>query len=107
MEIKQIQSLITQEKYRFTFHAELERDADLITGQEIKESLLSPKAKIIEDYPNDPRGPSCLILGFTEADLPIHLVCGVGDSEVLIIITIYRPDSDEWIDWQIRKEKEL
>ncbi len=105
MDIEQIKNLAVQRKYRLTFHAEVERDADEITGREIEEALLSPETKIIEDYPNDPRGHSCLILGFTKENFPIHIVCGMGEPEVLVIITVYRPDPGEWIDRQIRKEK--
>ena len=105
MDIERVKNLVVRKEYRFTFHAELERDSDQITAREIEESLLSRESKIIEDYPNDPRGPSCLILGFTKEDLPIHSVCGMWEPETLVIITVYRPDPDEWIDWQIRKEK--
>ena len=66
MELKQIMSLINQKDYRLTLHAEFERDADQITVEEIEEALFSPEAKIIEDYPNDPRGHSCLVLDFTK-----------------------------------------
>lgn len=105
MDIEQIKNLAAQKKYCLSFHAEIERDADLITAREINETFLSPEAKIIEHYPNDPRGSSCLVLGFTKENLPIHIICGVGEPETLVIITVYRPDPDEWIDWQIRKEK--
>lgn len=108
MDIEQIRSLIARREYRITLHAEIERDADQITVQEIEEALLSSKAKIIEDYPNDPRGSSCLVLGFTKKqNLPIHIVCGMREPNNLVIITVYRPEPDEWIDWQIRKEKKL
>lgn len=73
--------------------------------QEIEEGLLSSETKIIEDYPNDPRGHSCLVLGFTKGNQPIHIVCGIQEDKILVIVTVYRPDIDEWIDWQIRKEK--
>lgn len=102
MDLQQIQSLIMQKKYYLTSHAEVERDADQIKLQEIEEALLFSMCKIIEDYPNDPRGPSCLILGFTKKDLPIHTVCGIGE-DVLVLVTIYRPDPDEWINWEKRK----
>lgn len=104
MDLKHIKNLVIQRKYRLTLHAEIERDAEMITLQEIEEALLSKEAEIIEDYPNDPRGPSCLMLGFTKENSPFHIVCGVGDQETLVIITVYRPDADEWIDWRIRKE---
>lgn len=103
MNITQLQYLITQKKYRITSHAEEERDADQIKFQEIEDALLSNECKVIEDYPNDPRGPSCLILGFTKQNLPIHIVCGMKEEDIVILVTVYRPDPDEWINWEIRK----
>ena len=103
MAIEQIQKLIQERKYRLTLHAEIERDADQITLQEIEEALLSSNCEIIEEYPNDPRGESYLILGFTNENKPIHFVCGSREPDVVIIITIYRPDPYKWVDWRIRK----
>jgi hypothetical protein len=70
MLIEDIKKLIQERKYRLTSHAEAERDADKITLHEIEEAILSSGSKIIEDYPNDPRGHSCLILGFTPLESP-------------------------------------
>ena len=36
--------------------------------------------------------------------LPIHMVCGHLSEEEFILITIYRPDPEQWIDWHTRKE---
>jgi hypothetical protein len=52
---------------------------------------------------NDPRGHSCLALGFTEKRKPIHILCGLREGEVLIIITVYRPDPKEWVDGEKRR----
>ena len=102
--IEFLQAKVRQKKYRLTIHAEKEREADQITQREIEESILSTQCEVIEDYPTDPRGPSCLVLGFTHASLPIHMVCGHLSEEEFIVITIYRPDPEQWIDWRIRKE---
>jgi len=51
--------------------------------------------KVIEDYPEDKRGHSCLVYGKTEQDSDLHIVCGIGD-EMLWIITVYEPDPEEW-----------
>jgi len=101
---EQIRFLVKERKYRLTLHAENERDADQITLEEIETALLSSKGEVIEDYPNDPRGSSSLILGFTAQDQPIHILCGMKDPTLLIIVTVYRPNPDKWINWQIRKE---
>jgi len=99
-----IQEKVRGRLYRLTFHAETEREADRITIQEIEQALLSERCQLIENYPDDPRGASCLLLGFTEQGLPIHFVCGISLPDMLIIITVYRPDPEQWVDWRIRKE---
>ena len=104
MLIGDIKKLIQGKKYRMTSHAETERDSDKITLHEIEEAILSSGSKIIEDYPNDPRGHSCLILGFTEKRKPIHILCGLREKGMLIIITVYRPDPQEWVDGEKRRE---
>ncbi len=103
MLIDNIKKLIYEKKYRITLHAETERDADELTLSEIEEAMLTQDSKIIEDYPNDPRGHSCLILGFTKKQRPVHILCGVSEKEMIIIITVYRPDPEEWISWEKRR----
>ena len=72
-----------------------------IRAQNIEEAIAN--GAIIEDYPDDPRGPSCLILGHS-GERPIHAVCGRVDSDEILIITAYQPDPDEWeSDWTTRK----
>lgn len=51
--------------------------------------------ELVEDYPEDPRGHSCLLLGFGANDRPIHVVCSPKD-DYLAIITAYVPDADKW-----------
>ncbi|MBN1942181.1 MAG: DUF4258 domain-containing protein [Phycisphaerae bacterium] len=53
------------------------------------------KGKVIEDYPGDVRGHSCLLLGFGDEKRPIHVVCAPKE-EFLAIITTYLPDRTEW-----------
>lgn len=60
---------------------------------------------IIEDYPNDPRGPSCLIHGVSHEGRPIHVVCGTTSNDEILIITAYEPSVEEWeLDWRTRKK---
>lgn len=51
--------------------------------------------EVIEDYPEDARGSSCLMLGFGQDDRAIHIVCAPKD-EYLAIITVYLPSPDQW-----------
>jgi hypothetical protein len=67
----------------------------LITTSEIHSVV--EHGEIIEDYPEDVRGHSCLMLGYGEDNRAIHVVCSPKD-EYLAIITAYLPDEDEWSD---------
>jgi hypothetical protein len=64
---------------------------------------VSYKGAIIENYPDDIRGHSCLMLGFSDGR-PLHVVCAPKD-DYLAIITAYPPDSQEWVD-DFKKRKE-
>lgn len=53
--------------------------------------------EVIEDYPEDRRGHSCLMLGFDERGRALHVVCA-PKAEYLAVITAYRPAADLWSD---------
>jgi len=57
--------------------------------------MVLDKGEIIEDYPEDPRGHSCLLLGKGTFERPVHVLCAPKD-EYLAIITAYLPDEEEW-----------
>ena len=78
MDIEWIRQQIRSENYEFSGHAEDERQNDRIQIAEVEQALLS--GEVLEDYPNDPRGPSCLVLGHGNQDYPIHVVCGQTPS---------------------------
>ena len=50
--------------------------------------------EVIEDYPDDVRGHSCLIAATCEGR-PIHVVCAPKE-DYLAIITAYIPDDEQW-----------
>jgi hypothetical protein len=81
---------------------QMARPERMIRRQEIRNVV--EHGEIIEDYPNDVRGHSCLMLGFGFDRRPIHVVCA-PKSEYLAIITAYLPDPDEWSDdYRVRKK---
>ncbi|MBI4285166.1 MAG: DUF4258 domain-containing protein [Chloroflexi bacterium] len=65
--------------------------------------MLVAASKVIESYPEDLRGRSCLVLGFTKEGNPLHMVCGLVADE-LIVITVYRPDPRHWLHWRLRRK---
>jgi hypothetical protein len=72
---------------------QMSRPDRMITTKDVEHAIVT--GEIIEDYPDDSRGHSCLILG-TGLDLrSIHVVCAPKD-EYLAIITKYLPDPAQW-----------
>ena len=65
----------------------------MITPEEVRHIVMH--GEIIEDYPDDTRGPSCLLLGLGEQDRTLHVVCAPKDG-YLAIITAYSPEAGEW-----------
>ena len=96
MDVEKIRRLVVLGKYELSKHAERERENDMIYMWELEDALRA--CEIIEDYPDDPRGTSCLTLGFSGAK-PIHAVCALkADPEELLLITVYDPSKrlEKW-----------
>jgi len=102
MDIEIIQSKVRAGKYTISFtHTEKVRER-MIELKELEEAMLN--GRIIESYPDDSRGPSCLILGFRRGHKPVHVVCGNLEEDEILIITAYEPHPQEWErDWKTRK----
>ena len=61
------------------------------------------EGSVVENYPDDPRGHSCLILGLGDNKRPIHVVCA-PKSDYLAIITAYLPSRRQWkTGWRTRR----
>jgi uncharacterized protein DUF4258 len=98
MDIHEIRQLIRQGVYEFSMHAQQERLAEDLDVTEIEEAIT--QGEILEVYPDDPRGESCLILGYAGVK-PIHAVLGWAKSggewkRILRIITVYLPQLPKW-----------
>ena len=100
---REIAHAIRGGSYRFTAHAEHEREVDSIYVSEIEKAFGLARPEILEDYPEDPRGHSVLALGFTRAGKPLHAVIGISNSGIAILVTIYRPNPRSWDNWRRRK----
>ncbi len=81
-------------KILFLTHAvrQISKPDRMILTKEIR--YIIENGEIIENYPNDIRGHSCLIFGFC-TDRPIHVVCSPKE-DYLAIITAYLPNKEDW-----------
>ena len=64
MSFDEIKQQIREGRYEVSIHAQQERLEDDLDLEEIKSAVL--QRDLIEDYPTDPRGPSCLVAGLEE-----------------------------------------
>jgi hypothetical protein len=96
--IRELRSKIADGLFEFSEHAVDPSIMRHVSVQEIREAFAN--SQIIEDYPNDKYGPSCLILGFTLADRPLHILCSHPSRPLVKIVTPYEPDPDLWLDFR-------
>lgn len=95
MEFRQLIRDRASQRILFLPHAvrQMSRPDRMISTADVRSVL--GEGEIIEDYPEDTRGHSCLLLGRGRNERPIHIVCAPKD-EYLAVITAYIPDEAQW-----------
>jgi len=101
--IDDIKQKVAVGQYEYSKHAVDQTIKRYIAVYEVVEAIAS-QSLIIEDYPDDKYGPSCLIFGITEAGRPLHIQCSYPDRPLVKIITVYEPDKNLRIDYMIRRK---
>lgn len=100
--IDEIRIKVKNHQYEFSKHAVDQSIIRDISVTEVEDAI-GRRSEVIEDYPEDKYGPSCIILGFTKEGRPLHVQCSYPSRPLVKIITLYQPDPDLWIDFRIRK----
>jgi len=100
--VDEIRNKILRQEYEFSKHAVDQSIVRDISVTQL-ERALSNQSELIEDYPDDKYGPSCLILGFTDNERPLHIQCSYPERRLIKIITLYEPAPEFWVDFRIRK----
>ena len=80
---------------RYSGHGLIQMGVRGIDPVELETALSLEETEIIEDYPSDQRGPSCLVLTHT-GGRALHVTLSYSPEPT--VITAYWPDSrpDEW-----------
>lgn len=99
--IDQLRSKIRENQFELSKHAVDQTILRHITIGELQKAIAG--GEIIEDYPDDKYGPSCLILGFTLAGRALHVQCSYPSRGLVKILTVYEPDPAHWIDFKVRR----
>jgi hypothetical protein len=88
-------------RYEYALHAVDQSILRRITRAEVEEAIAA--GEVIENYPTDKYGPSCLVFGLTRKGRPLHIQCTHPTRVRVKIITLYEPDRAEWIDYRYRR----
>lgn len=94
--LEELKTRLMQGKFEFSHHAFKRAVERNISEAEIRR--VGQNAVLIEDYPNDKYGPSCLLLGFTESARALHLQVSRMNTELVKIVTLYQPNEAEWVN---------
>lgn len=96
-----IQAKVAAGDFEFSRHAVDQALLRRISAQEVREAVAA--GQVIEDYPDDKYGPSCLLLGHTQGARPLHVQCSHPARPLVKVITVYQPDPAQWSDLRERK----
>jgi predicted AlkP superfamily phosphohydrolase/phosphomutase len=102
IDIPAIAGAIKGSRVKITDHADEEARADQVSIEQVLDSV--PSGEIIEQYIDDKPYPSCLV--YSDSNGPLHSVWAYNQANSwAVLITVYRPDPQRWIDWRRRKPK--
>lgn len=100
---ERIKQLIATGSVRVSEHGYDELMADGILLRDVMKGICD--GIVVEDYPDYPKGPCCLVLEKDRQGSPIHVVWGIpkGCSEPAVLVTAYHPDPVLWEDGYKRR----
>ncbi|MFO7918774.1 MAG: DUF4258 domain-containing protein [Anaerolineae bacterium] len=99
--VEKIREKFARDAFEFSRHAVDQSILREISVQDIRDAI--EVGEIIEDYPDDKYGASCLIFGVTREGRPIHVQCSYPSRPLIKVITVYEPDASRWVSYRIRR----
>lgn len=99
--IDEIREGIAADGFELSKHAIDRLIVRRIEIREVREAVAG--GEVIEDYPDDKYGPSCLIFDTTLAGRSLHVQCSCPSQTPVKIVTLYEPTPDHWIEFRRRR----
>lgn len=102
---KKILKLIALGEVRISHHGYDELAED---GLLVREIIAGAKhGKVVEDYPEYPKGPCVLVLQREREGGPVHVVWGIpkGAYSPAVLVTAYKPDPLHWSEDFMERRK--
>ena len=99
--IDEIRRRVARGDFELSQHAVDQAIIRHISVQELREAIVG--GEVIEVYPEDKYGPSCLIFGMTRVGRPIHIQCSDPSRPIVKIVTVYEPNPAIWIEFKVRR----
>jgi hypothetical protein len=98
-----IRELAVRDRIAFKKHSLLRMHQRGIGVDDVRTALIS--GQVVETYEADKPLPSCLILGYTQNNRPIHAVIAPDEAEEMLwVITVYEPNIEDWEeDFRMRR----
>ena len=100
--IEELRQKVARGELEYSLHAVRHMVARGIAPREVAQAILA--GEVIEDYPQDKYGPSCLVLGRTRAGRALHVQCSYPGRPLVKIITTYEPNPAQW-DETLKRRK--
>ena len=96
---------ISEQEYLFSLHIweNFVAEDNRPPPSSIISSIRNDKPEVLENYPDDTRGPCCLIISVNSEGRDIHSVVTYGMKPIKIV-TAYYPSNDEWINNRKRRK---
>ena len=80
--IETVRNAVAAGRWALTRHAREQAGRRFMETRMLIDALAG--GQVLESYPNDPRGASALLLGYTEGQ-PLHAVCAFDPSGALLV----------------------
>ncbi|WP_119070280.1 DUF4258 domain-containing protein [Rubrobacter indicoceani] len=97
--IGELRKRIVEGSFEFSKHA-----VDQSILRKVREAFAS--GEVIEDYPENQYGPSCMVSGMADSGRPIHVHCSHPTRTPVKITTLYEPHPALWLlDFRERRRR--